>query len=59
MISRLTAAAACFAILSAATITFAASTNVRHGPASAAAVAPASTVIELPRVMVTGRRLPS
>jgi hypothetical protein len=59
MISRLTAYAACFAILSAATIVFAASTHAQQerGPvAKPQAVAP--TVIQLPRVEIVGRRLP-
>jgi len=53
MISRLTACAACFAVVSAATITFAASGPVRDGY-----VTPVSTVpaVQLPRVEITGHR---
>ena len=54
MINRLTASAACFAVLSAATITFAAAG--RHAdatPRSAAAPAPA---VQLAPVLVIGRR---
>ena len=58
MISRLTAAAACFAVLSAATITFAAGTAAHAVLPTSAVSAPAAVVIELPRVEVIGRRLP-
>ena len=53
MISRLTACAACFAVVSAATITFAAS-----GPARDEYVTPMSAipVVQLPRVEITGHR---
>ena len=53
MISRLTACAACFAVVSAATITFAAS-----GPARVEYVTPMSAVavVQLPRVEVVGHR---
>jgi hypothetical protein len=57
MISRLTAAAALFAILGAATLTFAAETQQRHGPTGLEAGATAPTeIIQLPRVEVTGHR---
>ena len=58
MISRLTASAACFAILSAATITFAAGTATHHDPAAATTAASAPAVVQLPRVEVVGRRVP-
>ena len=55
MISRLTAYAAVFAVLSAATITFASNTTVPHGntPRAAAAALPE---LQFARVEVTGRR---
>ena len=55
MISRLTASAACFAVLSAATITFAAGN--RHDAAPVAAAASALPVVQLAPVQVIGRRL--
>ena len=55
MISRLTASAACFAVLSAATITFAA--VGRHAePTPRAAVAAPASVVQLAPVLVIGRR---
>ena len=55
MISRLTACAAVFAVLSAATITFASNTTVPHAntPRAEAAAMP---VLQFARVEVTGRR---
>ena len=55
MISRLTAYAAVFAVLSAATITFASNTTVPHAntPRAEAAAMP---VLQFARVEVTGRR---
>ena len=58
MISRLTAYAACFAILSAATIVFGASTQARPDGAVATPVADAVPVVQLPRVEIIGPRLP-
>jgi hypothetical protein len=57
MISRLTATAALFAILGAATLAFATETQQRHGSVGPAisATAPAE-IIQLPRVEVTGHR---
>jgi hypothetical protein len=57
MISRLTAYAAVFAVLSAATITFASNNAAQHAP-SARAETTAMPVIQLPRVEVIGRRAP-
>jgi hypothetical protein len=57
MISRLTAYAAVFAVLSAATITFASNNAAQHGT-SARAESAALPVIQLPRVEVIGRRVP-
>ena len=57
MISRLTAYAAVFAVLSAATITFASNTMAPHStPAHAEAAA--LPVVHLARVEVIGRRAP-
>jgi hypothetical protein len=56
MISRLTAAAACFAILSAATITFAA--NARHEALVSTAAAAALPVVQLQTVEMIGHRTP-
>ena len=59
MISRLTAYSTCFAILSAATIVFAANTHARPEQAPVAAPAAVVTpVVHLPRVEIVGRRLP-
>ena len=60
MISRLTASAAVFAVLSAAMITFAAnagpSLEARLAAATAPAAAHAPMLVQLPRVEVIGRR---
>ena len=57
MISRLTAFAACFAVLSAATITFAASATAQRDRQNPAAVAADTRpVVHLPQVEVIGRR---
>ncbi len=56
MISRLTAFAACFAVLSAATITFAANEAQREMPTQAAATKAALPVYRLPLVEITGHR---
>ena len=53
MISRLTACAACFAVVSAATITFAASAPARDESVTATTAVP---VVQLPRVEITGHR---
>ncbi len=57
MISRLTASAALFAVITTATLSFAAtSTQVRApGPAAAAAAAPLP-VVQLEPVVIVGRR---
>ncbi len=55
MISRLTASAAAFAVVAAATITFAADARTKSVP-EAAAVAPTAVVV-LPRIEVTGHRI--
>jgi hypothetical protein len=57
MISRLTAAAAVFAILATAGLGFAAEAQQRPTPARAAASAEAMPTITLPRVEITGHRL--
>ena len=57
MISRLTACAAVFAVLSAATITFASSHAAPHGT-TARSESAALPVIRLARVEVIGRRAP-
>jgi len=57
MISRLTAAAAFFAVLAAASLTFAADLP-RHVPATPAA-ATQDPVVHLERVVVTAKRLPA
>jgi hypothetical protein len=57
MISRLTAAAAFFAVLAAATLTFAADLP-RDVPATHAAAA-YEPVVHLERVVVTANRLPA
>lgn len=57
MISRLTASAALFAILGAATLTFAAEAQQRHAATPRAHVAAAhAEVIVLPTVEIIGRR---
>lgn len=57
MISRLTASAALFAVLSAATITFAAGSGAhREDAALHAARAPVHPLVTMPRVEITGRR---
>ena len=58
MISRLTASAAVFAVLSAATITFAANSGTSHEARrfAAAESARAPVLVQLPRVEVIGRR---
>lgn len=53
MISRLTACAACFAVVSAATITFAAPGPTRHEWVAPISAVP---VVQLPRVEITGHR---
>jgi hypothetical protein len=53
MISRLTACAACFAVVSAATITFAAQGPTRQGLVTPISGVP---VVQLPRVEITGHR---
>ncbi len=55
MISRLTAAAALFAVIAAASLSFAASTQVRT-PAAVAAAAPALPVVQLEPVVIVGAR---
>ncbi|MGH8796870.1 MAG: hypothetical protein ACREXI_07430 [Caldimonas sp.] len=55
MISRLTALAACFAVLSAATIAFATDSVARRDMRSAAAAA-APHHVQLPQVQVIGHR---
>jgi hypothetical protein len=57
MISRLTATAALFAILGAATLAFATETQQRHGSAGpeVSTTAPAEIIL-LPRVEGTGHR---
>lgn len=55
MISRLTASAAAFAVVAAATITFAADARTKSVP-EANAVAPTAVVV-LPRIEVTGHRI--
>ncbi|HEX7437142.1 MAG TPA: hypothetical protein VF308_10560 [Caldimonas sp.] len=61
MISRLTAFAACFAVLSAATITFAASATAhRDSPVHlSATAAQAMPIVQMQRVEVIGRRAAS
>jgi hypothetical protein len=58
MISRLTASAALFAILGAATLTFAAEAQQRHAamPQARVAAAAHAEVIVLPTVEIIGRR---
>jgi hypothetical protein len=58
MISRLTACAALFAILGAATLTFAAETQQHRGvaPRQAVATTAPTEIIELPRVEIIGHR---
>jgi hypothetical protein len=58
MISRLTASAALFAILAAATLTFAAEVQQRHvaTPQRTVTAAAPSEIIQLPRVEVIGHR---
>jgi hypothetical protein len=59
MISRLTAYSTCFAILSAATIVFAANNHTRQDQTPVAAPqAIVTPVVQLPRVEIVGRRLP-
>lgn len=55
MISRLTASATCFAVLSAATITFAANTTTQRD-ATVQAASASVAVVQLPRVEVIGHR---
>jgi hypothetical protein len=57
MISRLTAAAAFFAVLAAATLTFAA--ELPHDVSGARAAATHAPVVHLERVVVTAKRLPA
>jgi hypothetical protein len=57
MISRLTAYAAVFAVLSAATITFASNTSLTRDSAPRIEAA-AMSVVHLARVEVTGKRDP-
>ena len=57
MISRLTAYAAVFAVLSAATITFASNGALPSFAAVPQATAKALPVVQLARVEVTGRRV--
>lgn len=56
MISRLTAFAATFAVLVTATLAFAASTPLRDVAAPSATAQPMK-VIQLERVVITGKRL--
>jgi hypothetical protein len=57
MISRLTASAALFAILATAGLAFASEAQQRAAAPRVAATA-ATTIITLPRVEITGKRLP-
>jgi len=57
MISRLTAAAAIFAILAAASLTFAA--DLPHDVPWTRAAVTQAPVVHLERVVVTARRLPA
>jgi hypothetical protein len=55
MISRLTTAAAIFAVLATSTIAWAATTQTQHRSAAACDM----TVVQLPLVQVTGKRTAS
>lgn len=57
MISRLTAIAACFAVLAAVSLAFAAEARQGAGAADRATAQPVRTV-QLERVVITGKRLP-
>ena len=57
MISRLTAVAAIFAILAAASLTFAA--DLPHDVLGTRAAAAQTPVVHLERVVITARRLPA
>lgn len=57
MISRLTAAAAVFAILAAASLTFAA--DLPHDVPGTRAAATQEPVVHLERVVITAKRLPA
>jgi hypothetical protein len=57
MISRLTAAAALFAILGAATLTFAAETQHRRAADLEVAATAPTEIVMLPRVEVVGHRV--
>jgi len=57
MFSRLTAAAAFFAVLAAATLTFAA--ELPHDVPGARATVTHAPVIHLERVVITAKRLPA
>jgi hypothetical protein len=56
MISRLTASAALFAILGAATLTFAAEAQQHRVAAARQDIAAPAEIIMLPRVEITGHR---
>ena len=56
MISRLTACAAVFAVVAAATITFAADARTRSASEAVAAVEPMPVVV-MPKVEVIGHRI--
>ncbi len=55
MISRLTATAALFAVITTATLSFAATSTQVRAPAAAAAAAPLP-VVQLEPVVIVGRR---
>ena len=57
MTSRLTALAACFAVLATASLAFAAGS--RGDPFATHATAAPSPVVQLERVVVTAKRLPA
>ena len=57
MISRLTAAAAIFAVLAAASLTFAA--DLPHDVPGIRTASPQAPVVHLERVVITARRLPA
>ena len=57
MISRLSAIAACFAVLATASLAFA--TGSRDDASATQAVAAPAPVVQLERVVVTAKRLPA